>query len=349
MKVLCDLHHYDLYYSLQLLFEKRLGWELYRPIGMEWYNEGFWNVFPHPDTAKQYLALDHAINPPKDVHGNYLPESAVLNKNYRFEDGICYVKDSTKDKVHRAITLPKFKEMHFDILVSSIPQHISAFNNLIRKFQPKAKHIFQIGNAWSIPSGVRNLLASTSPFPYPPDLNVCFYHQEFDLEVYHYEPPTNQTSVNSYIHYMKEMNLLAQAKDLLPGWSFKTYGAGMGSHLHKNKEIAEAMRSSAWTWHIKPGGDGYGHVLHNTYAVGRPALIKVRYYHGKAGHSLLEDQVTCVDLSRHSIHGAAKILKKFSDPAHHLRLCEQAHKRFTEVVDFDAEEQQIRRFLDELR
>ena len=41
MKVLADRHHAGLFYSLQLLGD-RLGWEVYTPIGREWWDEGIW-------------------------------------------------------------------------------------------------------------------------------------------------------------------------------------------------------------------------------------------------------------------------------------------------------------------
>jgi hypothetical protein len=199
MRVLADFHHQDLYYSLQLLFEKRLGWELYRPIGLEWYHEKYWNVYPHIGTAQQYLSLDQAINPPIGLDGPF-PEHKLLNKNYTFSDGIYYVNDPSKDKLNRGITLEKFKETEFDILVSSIPQHIAPFNGLIRKYHPKAKHIFQVGNAWGHLPGINNILASTAKFDTPPNINTCFYHQEFDLDVFRYEPPTCHSKVFSLLN-----------------------------------------------------------------------------------------------------------------------------------------------------
>src|SRR5690242_6385574 len=57
MKVLADYHHHDLWESLELLCA-RLGWDLYRPIGMDWYEQGYWNHERkwHGDAiAKQYL------------------------------------------------------------------------------------------------------------------------------------------------------------------------------------------------------------------------------------------------------------------------------------------------------
>lgn len=348
MRVFCDYHHSDLYYSLQLLFEKRLGFEMYRPIGLEWYEQKYWAVYPHPATAHQYLGLDHAIRPPQDIHGNYLPKSAVLNDSYTFEDGIYYVMDPSKDKVQRAVTLDKFKDIEFDIVVSSMPAHISPFNRLIQLYQPKAKHIFQVGNAWGRQKGVRNILSSTAPFSVPGDINVVFYHQEFDLDVYKYTSPTVSTQVNSYIHYMKEMDLLQRYKQVLDSWQFKTYGAGMEDNAHGSQQMADIMAASGWTWHVKPGGDGYGHVIHNSYACGRPTIIKTNYYKNQIGDELLEDQVTCIDISRRSVYENTALLNKLSQPEEHVRLCENAYKRFCDVVDFDEEQKEIEQFLERL-
>ena len=55
--LLADYHHHDLWESLELLCA-RLGWTLYRPIGMEWFDAGYWNFerAVHGDAvAKQYL------------------------------------------------------------------------------------------------------------------------------------------------------------------------------------------------------------------------------------------------------------------------------------------------------
>jgi hypothetical protein len=350
MKVFCDLHHADLYYSLQLLFEKRLEYEMYRPIGLEWYEQKLWAVYDHPATAQQYLGLDQAIVKPKDVHGNYLEDRDILNKRYRFEDGIFYIQDPTKNKVQRGITLEKFKDMKFDILVSSIPAHINIFNQLIKLYQPQAKHIFQVGNAWGNQPGVKNILSSTAPFYTSNDINIVFYHQEFDLDIYKYTLPTIHTYVNSYIHYMQEMDLLQLYKNTLSNWLFKTYGAGMEDYTRGSEDMGKRMADSGWTWHVKPGGDGYGHVLHNTYACGRPAIIKKNYYNGKIANNLLEDKITCIDVSSRSVHENVILLRQFSQPDYHIPMCERTYKRFTECVNFDWEfENKIKPFLERLR
>lgn len=351
MKVFADYHHGDLYYSLQLLFEKRLGAELYRPIGMEWYHQGFWDVFPHINTAQQFLSLDQAICIPKDIQGNPLSAKDRLNENYRFEDGIYYVDDPKKPgKVQRSITLDKFKSMEFDIIISSMPNHIDLFNRLILESQPKAKHIFQVGNAWGFQQGVKNILASTSPFPIPAGLNACFYHQEFDLDDFRYEAPDpNQPkAIYSYIHYMKERDLFAQYATHLSDFHFRSFGAGMDEDILVTADIAKKMRSSIFTWHYKPEGDGFGHSLHNTFAVGRPALVWSHQYNGKLASPLFEDLVTCIDMTRRPIDQNLNLIRDFSQPDKHLELCENAACRFREIVNYDREEQEIRAFLGRL-
>jgi hypothetical protein len=350
MKIFADLHHGELYHSLHLLFEKRLGFELYRPVGMEWYHEGYWHVFPHINTARQYLDLYSKSNPPKDVHGNELSPSARVNHSYSVEDGIHLVNDPTKDDFdHKAITLDKFKSIKFDIIIASMPGHIAPFQKLIKEFQPQAKLVFQIGNpGWPIPHDVHNVLCSTSPKNMGNKNSVC-YHQEFDLDLFKYEPPTIHNEANSYIHWMTQIELLNQYKAGLPDWTFKTYGAGMEGHFQKTTNLAKAMIKSGWTWHMKELGDGFGHVLHNTYACGRPAIINTSYYHGMIGGELLEDKVTCIDLGKRTIEENLKVLQEYSDPEKHLALCENAYKRFSELVNYEEEGNLIKKFIERLR
>jgi hypothetical protein len=49
MNVFCDFHHGGLYYSMHLLWEKRLGANLCTMGGMEWFDKEFENV-------KEFLA-----------------------------------------------------------------------------------------------------------------------------------------------------------------------------------------------------------------------------------------------------------------------------------------------------
>ena len=79
MNVFCDFHHTELYHSIKLLFEDRLGFNLYRPIGMEWQEQGYWKVFDHPATAAQFLSVNQKFDPgPEGLDGKVF-EKVVKN------------------------------------------------------------------------------------------------------------------------------------------------------------------------------------------------------------------------------------------------------------------------------
>src|SRR5258708_34548481 len=117
MKIYTALHHLDLYYSLQLLFEKRLGYELYRPTGREWFTNGYWHIArPYgddPSTIGQYLDIGSI---PKD---HYPP----LNDLVKPEEGIYIMEDKHNNTTNKAITFDKFIRTKFDIIIASIPDH----------------------------------------------------------------------------------------------------------------------------------------------------------------------------------------------------------------------------------
>jgi hypothetical protein len=62
-RIFCDYHHSGLLRSLIMLFEDRFGFDIYRPVSLDWYNEGFWRIWPSVDTANQYLSLDQEYRP----------------------------------------------------------------------------------------------------------------------------------------------------------------------------------------------------------------------------------------------------------------------------------------------
>jgi hypothetical protein len=148
---------------------------------------------------------------------------------------------------------------------------------------------------------------------------------------------------------MRNKGLMNQYAGLLPGYTFTSYGAGMEDHIMKTAELAKRIQDSGWTWHYKPEGDGYGHVIHNTFAVGRPALVWAPFYGGKLASDLFIDKKTCLNLAARSVHENVNLVHHYSQPDEHARMCENTHRRFAEVVDFDQEEQRIRQFLENLR
>jgi hypothetical protein len=107
MKIFTDLHHNDLYYALISLFEKRLGYEVYRPIGLDWFHNGYWKIaapYNHAmDTVRQYLDIDQTdwVNAPWH-------EYKQANSNYFINDEVYHVHEPIHDYHQKAITFDQF-------------------------------------------------------------------------------------------------------------------------------------------------------------------------------------------------------------------------------------------------
>lgn len=323
--VFSDFHHAGLLQSLVMLFEGRLGGELYRPIGLDWYHQGYWNVYPHIDTAKQYLEPGSI---PKDG-------TPPLN-----------------DDLSHVITFEDFKKTKFDILLASIPQHIEPFKELIMLYQPQAKLIFQIGNQWDIPrNSVKNVMASAICEP-PIQINYIQYHQEFDTNIFHYEPPKNTRKIYSFINclgtsdlYRRDWELFLQLEKLLPDWEFKSFGGQCrDGWIEDGKPLADKIREATFIFHCKTNGDGYGHIIHNAAAIGRPLITRAADYKGKLAEPLINIATSILVDNTPVAYIADQIRLNPVVGA----MGEAIHRRFKSNVDFDKEEQEIRTFLNRL-
>ena len=342
MNILADQHHQSLFYSLQLLFEKRLKWQLFRPIGEEWYTHGFWNIFDHPDTVKQYLSLDQRFKP--------IDGTPPLNTIQQVAIDHYEIYDPIHDTIQKAITLDQFKEMPIDIIIASHENHYPLFARLVKEYKPTAKLIFQMGNHWPIDFGLcKNLMASCFPFEVPDDVNAVFYHQEFDVDIFHYEPPTNQTNIYSFVNVLPktaDWSIYQEYKEKLD-FNFRSYGASCpDGTIGKIEDLADKIREVALGWHLKPSGDGYGHILHNLYACGRPVIYKDSHYRGKLGGWLLIDGQTGIDIENKTVAEGEKAIKFFLKD--HQRFCEAAHNRFKNLVNFDNEFIYLKGFFENL-
>ena len=348
MNIFADLHHGDLYYSLQLLFEKRLGYNIYRPIGTEWFTKGYWEIAaPYgnaPDTIKQYLGIGSMVwNPYKNLNGNYV-----------LEDGIYHVYDPVHEVHNKAITIEQFKNMDIDIIVASLPAHWVVYKKLRDTYKPKAKLICHMGNMWlNALNHIQgnNLMASTSPF-ITHGINSVFYHQEFSLETFRYDPPnlnSAQKNINSFVILLPQSDEYYLAKKNLPEFNFRAYGPGCpDGTITGLRNIAKIMQESTFGWHIKPGGDGFGHIIHNWYACGRPIITNCSDYAGKLAGELLIDDKTCINLEAGSISKNMERIRYWSEPENHMEMCKNAYNRFKEIVDFDNEIKKINEFLNRL-
>lgn len=319
-RILADDHHMGLTQSLKYLFADRLGYELRFPAGMEWWNENLWAVFPHESTAQQYLERE------------------------------------TQGKL--GITLEEFKDTKFDILLCSIPQHVPIWLKLRDLYQPQAKLIMQIGNAWAFDNNfpIKNIMASAK-IPPLSGFNVIEYHQESDL-VYQYKEKIQLPDKNIYSfincfgvmeHYQKDYAFFLELEKQMNDWSFKSIGGqNRDNWCNGDQEVASKMREAMFGIHLKTGGDGMGHVIHNLFQVGTPPIINKSYYRGTLAEPLIEDGVTCIVVDDKSINQIIQEIKYFSQPENYFKLSKNTGQRFLNVVNYNQEELEIRMFLDKL-
>lgn len=330
MIIFSDYHHDKLWKSLEYLFEKRLGHKLYRPVGMEWYPE-WWKIGePYGSlgklTANQYLSLKG--NSPQP-------------------DGTFFYDEL------RGVTLEKFKEMPFDILIASIPAHVEPYKKLISLYHPNAKLIFQMGNMFSVDfRTIPNLLSSTISFPVPSSCNAVFYHQEFDTDLFCYQPPVQTKNIYSFLHTFDnypDAHLYYEVEKLMPEWTFRAFGASNRDvNLAGEKEIVSKLQESRFVWHVKAGGDGYGHAIHNAFAVGRPPIVIYDYYKDKLAGQLMKDGETCIFIDKLTAPEIVTKILEYNDEATYQKMSEATYNRFKEIVDFDKETESIKSFLEKL-
>ena len=307
---------------------------------MEWYEQGYWKLNDIKETAIQYLGLQQGYKP---VDGT-LP----LNEGFE-EDTIWWCEDRHNKTQNKTITLDQFMNRKIDIVIASIPAHIKPFKELAA--MKGAKFILQMGNVFPEVDlrEIPNLMANTLPDNVP--CHHIQYHQEFDLNIFKpssLSPKKKITSLINIYQINKGFNDYVELKGLMPDWDFKSYGGQcVDGTIGTTEEMARVMQESAWGFHSKYQGDGYGHVLYNWFACGKPIITRISDYKDKLGGELLEDGVTCIDIDKHNYNEIQYNISNMP-PMQYEYMCQQVYQRFTDKVNFDQEELKIRKFLEEL-
>lgn len=337
--IFVDFHHNSLLRSLVLLFEKRLGMSVYRPIGMDWYYQGYWAINNLEPTARQFL----------DINATEVADKTpFLNDVVIAGDGMYCIYDPGNKSVHKAIEFNTFKELKFDFVIASIPQHIPLFQDLIKKYQPQAKLIVQIGNNWSpeILKG-HNVMASVKPMG-DADFNAIYYHQEFDTDIFTYKQNIQNKKISSYINILQHTNVgwddFCNLESALNhyGYQLKSYGGQCrdGNFAGPDK-LAESMHENDLIFHVKYGGDGYGHIIYNAYACGRAPIIRSGFYRNQLAEELFSDD-NCIDLDKMSIHEAVNKIREVTGSQELLNQYSiNAYNSFQRSVDFKNDAKKI--------
>jgi hypothetical protein len=344
MKILADYHHHDLWESLELLFTDRFGWEFYRPMGMEWFDEGYWNLERawHGDAiAKQYL----------EPWG-----SDVASQRY----------DPSHNRFQKLVTLEQARNLQPDLVIATVAHNHEGFRRFAQEVG--AKFAIHLGNVRFSEIDMREdrwdladfgLVTSVLPGPVPKPHVV--YHQEFSLSDFRSSaPPRNDPfRISSFVQCFPENTRtyadFTQIATSTPEFDWRVYGAygscptdqWAAGNLGKCADVADAMRASDVAWHAKQWSDGFGHVIHNWFAVGRPVFGFASYYADQLAGPLWVDGVTSYDLTHRSQDEVARLLRELlDDPDKHLRMSEAAAARFREVVNFDEDAEKVRALIE---
>ena len=339
MKVLADYHHHDLWESLELLCV-RLGWTLYRPIGMDWFDSGYWNFERawHEDrVAHQYL----------DPWGSDI-------------DGRRY--DPSHHRIQRLITLDEARDLRPDIVIASVAHNHEGLHRFatevgatfgIHLGNVRFSHIDMAEDRWDLAQfGI-----VTTKLPEPVATPHVVVHQEFSLDDFRYEPktPGDRLAIASFVNCFAENERgyaqfveVAQANPQHDWGVYGSYGSKpedewARGNLNVCAGVADAMRSCDIAWHTKQWSDGFGFVIHNWFAVGRPVLGYEWYYRNQLAGPLWQEGVTSFDITDKTAHEVGNLLSELGrEPERIVAMGAAAAKRFREVVDYDAEEQAIR-------
>jgi len=309
---------------------------------MEWFDQGYWNFERewHGDAvARQYL---EGVWPNPDNRGGLYNQADATHPG----------------RTRKGVTLDQARSQRWDIVLASLTANEAGLAKLAA--ETGATFGVQIGNVGQVFNvnwaPVRFALIS-STLPAPLDVPHVIYRQEFRLSDFRYEwPPTEARSVASFIQCFPENKgfydeFLAYAARMRGEFEWKVYGA-YGSHapdewacgnLETTPSVAEHMRATRIAWHAKWWSDGYGHVIHNLYATGRPILAYHNYYADKLAGPLMEHGVTGFDLSRMSEAEVEATLRRLrDDDEYHQSISAATRERFDQVVDFEAEAEQVR-------
>lgn len=322
-----------------LVYADRFGWDVFAPYGMAWFDEWYWSFErpAHGDAvARQYLEGIWA--------------GATV------EDGIATLADPHHPgRIIRGITLEAARSQGWDFVMSSVPANAPGFEKFARSHG--AQFLIHIGNQWGDEAWDRKPDAAimTTTGVIPAGVPHVVVHQEFSLADFRYEEPSGFGPIRSFVVCFPEMiseyqgNFVPLAREASEfAWEvFGAYGSApldeyAAGNLSTTPAVADAMRGAGVIWHAKQWSDGFGHVIHNAFAVGRPVFGYEGYYRDKLAGPLWVDGVTSIDVGRRSRDDVAAVLRSLrADPDRYLRMCEASAARFRELVSFDEDADKI--------
>jgi hypothetical protein len=333
MKALVDRHQADLFWAMQRLFEDRLGLPVFTPVGPEWWDEGVWQfgiVFGDDRLARQYIHLN-AQWQPTVTDGLY----STIDQHHT-------------DRAIYGVTLDLARRQKWTAVVATVQENQPGFARFAAEMG--AKYLYQVGNTrqqidWALDPVCLNSTADVALTG-----RGALVAQEFDKDrTFRFREPSNRRSVASFVNLLPLIpDPWAAFNDLrvrLPDWRFRSFGHSCPEGLLRPVGmIAEEMADTGWAFMDKVTGDGFGHIIHNWAAIGRPLIGHARYYEGQRAAYFWRDGETCIDLDLHSPDEAAEIMATMPD-AQYLAMCRAIRATLDANVDWAADAERVRALL----
>ncbi len=324
MNVFVDyVGHADLYYSMHALFEKRLGWNLYRPMGgAEWKEQNIWTA-PLPGYAK-----DLGVN----------------------KEGIVQIEIPIYPYTQHVITYEQFLEMDIDFIITTSWENESSFCNLAKVDKPKALMVRHIANIHERPVICRNILLSTLE-PMADDVNWLTFHPEH-VDAFIPNPTSDGKLIKSFSNYLpdyaSDLAFWNQYAAALPEFEFRMHGLLGYDQVVSQKDVPVAMSNAMFIWHTK-GTGGCGYVLRQALASGKPCIVYKDYarIHNTLARNLLKDGINCIDIDPnvHSFNDSVAKIREWSQPSAYTQVSELVTRTFRIDVNFEKEAVAIKQWL----
>jgi hypothetical protein len=318
---------------------------------MEWHYEGY--VFPeNAAVAKQFLVnsmydFDFAMKHFEKARPRL--EKATDDTLYA---GMDTINGCPYYPLFRTLELDEFKNTKIDVIMATVYDHQKTFKMLRDNYKPVTKLIREEGNP-GLPSdnidGFDALLTSNKKlFASTKAKYKVLYHQRFDSNVFAYSPPSANKVISCFMPtFRTDSKLVAfmeKHAEILTEFEFRDYGhvSPKNGSLSTKTALARAMNDSAFVWQVKPIGDGFGHVIHNAFALGRPPITVAGHYDGTLASELMIDGETSIWIEEKRIEDNCSKIRHAMD--HLPAISSKTTKKFLEITH-EEEVIQIRKFL----
>lgn len=306
---------------------------------MEWFQQEYWiheRAYWGDKVAHQYL----------DPYGS----DVDCGDHSEREDW------SHPGRIHKMLTVDQAKAMRPEIVLCSLFHNESGYYRMSQELG--AKFGLQVGNLMT-PNHFEwahfAMLSCTKPDGRYPTIPYVMYHQEFSLKDFYFEYPPLNMDASTWVHGVggtQWFSLFGQLAHEVPELTWRTYGHKeehpyWSGSISPTFKVAWSMRAARVGIHFKTHGDGYGHVIHNLFACGKPVVGTATYYQDQIAGPLFVDGVTSFDVQRRSHEDIAQVVKKLAlDDDFHQKVSEASHRRFQEVVNFDEDAEKVRKLVE---